>query len=244
MRVLRLDGTPISDAALATTPGGKLAELYVSRTVVGDQGLAILDSVPHLAALGLGHTQIGDATFDRIAKLGELHTLVLSDVHAPPKTFTKLASLHVLERLYLDQTRAGDVTLAVLVPAHETLRVLHLEASEVSEDGLAALRAFTELDELTIGDTRMRAGIADLSAWPRLRTLSLVGLELSDKAVPQLAARRSLVTLDLSATEVHDVSPLVALPHLRTLGVAQTRLSAAGVAATKRLAARGVEIVQ
>ena len=244
MRVVRLDGTPITDAALATTPGAKLAELYVSRTVVGDQGLAILDSVPHLAALGLGHTQIGGATFDRIAKLGELHTLVLSDVHVSPQTFAKLASLHVLERLYLDQTRAGDVTLAVLLPAHETLRVLHLEASEVSEDGLAALRAFTELDELTIGDTRMRAGIADLAAWPRLRTLSLVGLELSDKAVPQLAAHKSLVTLDLSATEVHDVSPLTALPHLRTLGVAQTRLSAAGVAATKRLAARGVEIVQ
>jgi len=244
MRILRLDGTPITDAALATAPGAALAELYVSRTMVGDRGLAILDGVPHLAALGLGHTQIGDATFDRIAKLGELHTLVLSDVRVEAQALAKLAALHGLERLYLDQTRAGDVTLAVLAPLHDALRVLHLEGSDVSEDGLAALRAFTELDELTIGDTRMHAGVADLAAWPRLRTLSLVGLDLTDKAMPQLAARPSLVVLDLSATEVRDPSPLTALPHLRTLGVAQTKLSAAGAAAVKRLAARGVEIVR
>jgi len=244
MRILRLDGAPITDAALVGPPGAALAELYVSRTAVGDRGLAILDGVPHLAALGVGHTQIGDATLDRIARLGELHTLVLSDVRAPAEAFARLAGLRRLERLYLDQTHAGDITLAALAPLHDTLRVLHLEGSDVSEDGLAALDAFTELDELTIGDTRVHAGIADLSAWPRLRTLSLVGLDLTDKAVPQLAARPSLVVLDLSATEVRDPSPLAALPHLRTLGVAQTKLSAAGAAAVKRLAARGVEIVR
>jgi len=114
----------------------------------------------------------------------------------------------------------------------------------VSEDGLDALHAFGELEELTIGDTRMDAGIADLSAWPRLRTLSLVGLELTDRVLPSLAALPSIAVLDLSATEIRDPSPLAALPHLRTLGVAQTRLSPAGVAAIKRLAARGVEVVR
>lgn len=244
MRIVRLDGTPITDAALAGAPGPELSELYVSRTVVGDRGLAMLDGVPHLAALGVGHTQIGDTTLERIGKLGELHTLVLSDVRVPPEALARLAGLRLLERLYLDQTHTNDLTLAVLAPLHATLRVLHLEGSDVSEDGLAALRAFTELDELTIGDTRLHAGIADLSAWPRLRTLSLVGLDLTDKALPLVAARRSLVVLDLSATEVRDPSALAALPYLRTLGVAQTRLSAAGAAAVKRLAARGVEIVR
>jgi hypothetical protein len=244
MRIVRLDGTPITDAALAGAPSPELSELYVSRTVVGDRGLAMLGGVPHLAALGVGHTQIGEATFERIGKLGELHTLVLSDIRVPPEALTRLAGLRLLERLYLDQTHASDLTLAVLAPLHETLRVLHLEGSDVSEEGLAALRAFTELDELTIGDTRLHAGIADLSAWPRLRTLSLVGLDLTDKALPLVAARRSLVVLDLSATEVRDPSALAALPYLRTLGVAQTRLSAAGTAAVKRLAARGVEVVR
>jgi hypothetical protein len=244
MRIVRLDGTPISDAALAGAPGPALVELYVSFTAVGDPGLAFVDRAPHLTALGLGHTRIGDAAIERIAGLAGLHTLVLSSVGASPEAFEKLGSLRALERLYLDQTHAGDAALAALAPAHATLRVLHLGGSDVSDAGLPALRAFTELDELTIGDSRMHAGIADLSAWPRLRTLSLVGLDLDDKAVPLLAARPSLAVLDLSATEVRDPSPLAALPHLRTLGVAQTRLSATGVAAIKRLAARGVEIVR
>jgi hypothetical protein len=244
MRVVRLDGTPISDVALAGPASPTLAELYVSHTVIGDGGLAILDGTPHLVALGVGHTQIGDAALDRITTLGELHTLVLSAVHVTPEALIKLSALHALERLYLDQTRAGDITLAALAPARETLRVLHLAGSDVSEDGLAALRALTELSELTLGDTRMNAGIAELSAWPHLRTLSLVGLDLTDKVLPRLAEQASLVVLDLSATEVRDPSPLAALPQLRLLGVAQTRLSAAGVAAVKRLAARGVEVVR
>jgi len=244
MRIVRLDSTPISDAALAGRPGPKLVELYASRTAITDRGLAILEGAPHLVALGLGHTQIGDAGLERIAQLGELRTLVLSSVGAQPEAFGKLAALRELERLYLDQTHVGDIALALLAPAHATLRVLHLAGSDVSDDGLAALQAFSELTELTVGDSRMHGGIADLSAWPRLRTLSLVGLDLTDKAMPLLAARPSLVVLDLSATEIRDPSPLAGLPRLRTLGVAQTKLSAAGAAAIKRFAAHGIEVVR
>jgi hypothetical protein len=244
MRIVRLDGAPISDAALAGKAGPRLVELFLSRTSVGDRGMTFLDGAPQLTALGLGHSNIGDGALDRMARLSGLRTLVLSNVHVQPAALARLAALHVLERLYLDQVHVNDEVLAALAPVRNTLRVLHLAGSDVSEDGLAALRAFGELEELTIGDTRMHAGIADLSAWPRLRTLSLVGLELTDRVLPSLAAQPSLAILDLSATDIRDPSPLAALPHLRTLGVAQTRLSPAGVAAIKRLVARGVEVVR
>jgi Leucine-rich repeat (LRR) protein len=244
MRILRLDSTPISDAALAGLPGPELAELYLSRTAIGDRGSVLLEHTHDLVALGLGHTRIGAAALERIGQLEQLHTLVLSGVTAPPEAFAGLANLSRLERLYLDLTHIGDLTIVRLAPAHATLRVLHLAGTDVSESGLAALQVLTELTELTIGDTRMHGGIADLEAWPRLRTLSLVGLDLTDKALPLLAARPSLVTLDLSATEVRDPAPLAALPRLRTLGVAQTKLSPAGVAAVKRLALHGVAIVR
>ncbi|HEY0992262.1 MAG TPA: hypothetical protein VGD80_34660, partial [Kofleriaceae bacterium] len=244
MRIARLDGTPISDAALAGRAGGKLVELYLSRTSIGDRGLAFLDGAPQLTALGLGHSNVGDGGVERIARLAALRTLVLSNVHVQPEALAKLGALRAVERLYLGQVHVTDEVLTALAPLRDTLRVLHLAGSDVSEDGLPALRAFGELEELTVGDTRMHAGIADLSAWPRLRTLSLVGLELTDKVLPMLAAHGSLVALDLSATEIRDPSQLAALPRLRTLGVAQTRLSAAGVAAVKRLMARGVEVVR
>lgn len=244
LRILRLDATPIGDAALAGPPGPRLTELYVSHTRLGDAGLAVLDQLPHLVALGVGRTQIGDATLARIARLPELHTLVLSRVAASPDALAQVGALHRLQRLYLDLTHADDSVVAALAPAAATLRVLHLEGSDVSDTGIAGLRALGALEELTAGDTRMHGAIADLSAWPRLHTLSLTGLDVTDAALTGLAARRSLITLDLSATEIRDPSPLAALPRLRILGLAQTHLSAAGNAALKQLAARGVEIVR
>ena len=244
LRVLRLDATPISDAALTGPPGPRLTELYVSHTGLGDAGLAVLDQLPHLVALGVGWTRIGDATLARIARLGELHTLVLSRIAAAPDALARIGALHHLERVYLDLTHADDSVVAALAPAADTLRVLHLAGTEVSDAGLAGLRALGALVELTAGDTRMHGAIAEVAAWPQLRTLSLTGLELGDAALPGIAAQPSLVTLDLSATEIRDPSPLAALPRLRSLGVAQTRLSAAGNAALKRLAARGVEVVR
>jgi hypothetical protein len=243
MRILVLDSTPIGDAAFAGPAGPKLVELYASLTEIGDAATALLDRVPQLTALGLGRVEISDAALERIARLTALGTLRLSGVKVSPGALARLAALHRLDRLYLDDTRADDDVLAALAPACTTLRVLWLSGTDVSEDGLAALRAFGDLRELTIGDTRMRGGISDLSAWPRLHTLSLVGLDLGDAELPSLAAQPSLVALDLSATEIRDPSPLAALPRLRQLGVAQTRLSPSGTAALRRLVARGVEVL-
>jgi len=203
----------------------------------------VLDRLPHLVALGAGRLPIGDAALARIARLDELHTLVLSKVPAAPDPLARLGALRRLERLYLDQTHADDRVLAAL-GCPDTLRVLHLEGSEVSDAGIPALHALGELEELTIGDTRMHGAIADLSAW------AAAAHAVADRPRPhrpgaaRARARPSLVALDLSATEIRDPSPLAALPRLRTLGVAQTHLSPAGAAVVKRLAARGVEVVR
>lgn len=243
MRILRLDRTAITDAALRVTPSPALVELYVSKTRISDIGLVVLDQLPKLEALGLGDLMVGDVTIARITKMSAMRALVLSLATASNSGLATLGTLRELERLYLDNTHADDVTLVGLAPLRE-LRALHLAGSHVSEDGLPVLHGFTQLDELTIGDTRMRGGIADLSAWPHLRTLTLTGLELDDAAIATVAQRSTLVTLDLSATEVKDISPLVGLPHLRTIGLVGTKLDPAGTASMKRLAARGVEIVQ
>jgi hypothetical protein len=65
-----------------------------------------------------------------------------------------------------------------------------------------------------------------------------------DDEVAKIARRRSLVTLDLSATEVKDPSLLAMLPNLRTLGLAATRLSPAGEQSVKKLRARGVDVIR
>jgi Leucine-rich repeat (LRR) protein len=242
MRVLRLDGTPITDKAMAK-PGPALVELYVSKTRVTDAGLGILDALPKLQALGLGDLGVGDVTLARIAKLTGLHTLVLSKAGAGVRSLAVIGTLASLDRLYLDDTRTEDDTIAALAGLRE-LRVLHLAGTSVSDASLPTLRSFRHLDELTVGDTRLTKAIANLDAWPQLRTLSLFGLEIRDPELGLVLRRRSLVTLDLSATDVTDPAPLIALPNLRTLGLSNTMLSPAGTQAIKAIAARGIEVVR
>jgi hypothetical protein len=243
MRVLRLDRTAISDAALKVTPSPLLVELYLSHTAVTDRGLEVLAATPKLEALGLGETQVGDGTIARAARLSELRTLVLSQLRSSREILVELGALHQLERLYLDASRADDTTVAALGKLRE-LRVLHLANTDVSEAALPVLRGFTQLEELTIGDTRMRGAIANLDAWPHLRTLSISGLELGDDALPVLARRSSLVTLDLTATDIRDPAALAKLPRLRTLGLVGVRLSPQGLASAKALGTRGVDVIR
>jgi hypothetical protein len=220
-----------------------LAELYASRTRLTDAGTALLDAAPKLIGLGLGETAVGDATLARIAKLSRLRTLVLSKVRASRSALDRLGALTALERLYIEETTADDATIAGLARLRD-LRVLHVAGTELSDRALATLHRFARLEELTIGHTMIGAAVADLDAWPRMHVLSLTALELDDEAVARIAQRRSLSTLDLSATEVSDPTPLAALPDLRALGLAHTRLTSSGEATVRALTARGVEVAR
>ena len=250
MRVLRLDGTKITDAVMqgsrpgpAIVPSQRLIELYVSKTKVTDAGLAILDATPKLEALGLGDLGVTDVTLARIVKLRALHTLVLSKAGASPRSLASLGVLTDLGRLYLDDTRADDDTLAAYTRLAE-LRALHLAGTQISDASLPILRSFRGLDELTIGDTRLTKAVADLEAWPQLRTLSMFGLQVRDSELPSIVRRSSLVTLDLSATDITDPSPLISMPKLRLLGLSNTLLSPAGQSAVGSFATRGIEVVR
>ena len=244
LRILRLDHTKVTDAGLAVSPPDSLVELYLTKTAVTDRGLAILDQLPQLQGLGLGETAVAGPTIERIARLAHLQTLVLTHVRPPDAAvFAQLGVLHELGRLYLDDARVGDAEVAAFTDLLG-LRVLHLSGTDVSDEAIATLHRFVLLEELTIGDTRVRDGIADLTAWPHLRTLSLLGLGIGDPGLAALARRPSLTALDLSSTTITDPAALVALPRLRTLGLVADKLSAAGFASAKQLAARGVEIVR
>jgi len=242
LRILRLDKTSVSDAGLAS-PSVTLVELYLSSTKVTDAGLAILDGTPKLEALGLGHTAASDATIARIAKLSALRTLVLSGTRADQAVLVELGKLKELERLYLDESRA-DASLVMALHGRP-LRVLHIAATNVTDEAASSLGSLSQLEELTIGDTRLTPQVAaNLTAWPRLRTLSLLGLEITDAQLPAIAKARRLERLDLSATDVTDPTPLAALPNLRELGLSSTKLSTAGKTAANALAKRGVLVVR
>jgi hypothetical protein len=72
----------------------------------------------------------------------------------------------------------------------------------------------------------------------------MFGLQVRDSELPSIVRRSSLVTLDLSATDITDPSPLIAMPKLRLLGLSNTLLSPAGQSAVGSFATRGIEVVR
>jgi hypothetical protein len=237
LRVLRLDATDIDDAALAAPGLPALRELYLSRTRITDAGLALLDALPELTSLGLGgDATLGAPTVARIAKLRHLRTLVIDQVGGD---LHPLSALHELERLYVEQTSADDALVAALP---DQLRVLHLAGTRVTDAALPSLRAMHGLEELTLGATAIDVGLGDLAPWPRMHVLSLFGLPLDDGDVIALARAPSLAVLDLSGTDVRELAPLEAMPHLAVLGLVETTLAPSGDVIVKRLTARGVDV--
>nr|HEX4318315.1 hypothetical protein [Kofleriaceae bacterium] len=241
LRAARFDDTRLTDAALAGGLHRELTELYLARTRVTDAGLAVLDDAPDLVALGLAELPITDATLQHVAHHAALRTLVLDGTRGSQHGLgDMLRQLHKLERLYVENTACDDDALALLAAPH--LHVLHVANTSISDASLSALQRLIELEELTLGDTRLQT--VEVLTWPHLRTLALVGLGLHDDALAMLAASASLAELDLSYTEVHDPTALLSLPNLRTLGLVGTHLAAAGEAAAHQLAARGVDVVR
>jgi hypothetical protein len=229
LRRLRLDGTAISDAGMRAAPAG-LRELYASRTTLSDVGVAKLGPLRELAALGLADTAIGDPSAIRIAALPVLRTLVIDGVRWTRSGFAALGALTGLERLFMERTALDDEAFAALGDLRE-LRALHVHDTDLTDAGLAVARAFTQLEELTLGDCPLTQPVDALAAWPRLRSLSLYGLPVSDGALPKLTSHRWLQVLNLGATEVTDVTALAALAQLRSLGLTETRVTARGIAA-------------
>lgn len=243
LEVLRLDATAVSDAALLGVVSPVLGELYLSKTAVTDAGLVVLDRAPALVALGLGETAVGDPTLARVARLTQLRRLVLTKVDAGAHALAGLAALGDLHALYLESTRTDDAVLAALASLTR-LRALHVASTSLTDAALPTLRGFTRLEELTLGATGISSALVATLPWPQLTALSVSGLGIDDAALARLTQLRALVTLDLSATDVHDLAPLLSLRDLRTLGIVGLTLARGGPATLAALRRRGVEVVR
>ena len=83
----------------------------------------------------------------------------------------------ILESLELDRAAITDKALASLAKAPKLKSLFLLDCKEITDKGLAGLRAVKNLEELTIAsDAITDTGIVSLRDLPRLRILDLVGV--------------------------------------------------------------------
>lgn len=161
-------GTQAARAALAVAQATSLRAFRPGE--IDDAGLASLGAQPRLEALDLWYTRVtGEGlaavrSFTTLRHLNAGNNRSLGDEAAP-----HIAELAELRTLTLEQTALGDVGLAVLAQRLPALEVLILNATPVTDEGLAALRGHPALRRLALGWTKITdAGLAHLRAIPTL----------------------------------------------------------------------------
>ena len=120
----------------------------------------------------------------------------------------------------------------------ETVRLVRLSKPSVTDDSLAHLKLFTEIDYLAVVCPQVTdAGLSNISGLANLDTLFISNTQISDEGLAILKDLVKLQRLYLAGTNITDAG-LVHLPHLanlRTLSLAETRITDAGLQHLKSL---------
>ncbi len=152
---LSLEGTGIGDPAMQFLPGlSHLEWLNLYRTDVGDASLVILKKLPALRFLPIGRTRVTDAGLEPIGQMRQLKYLGLRGTRIDGSGLVKLQHLAQLEGLHLGETAVTDETLEPLV-ALVSLRRLWLHDTRISDAAIPHLARMSGLRELHLARTRM-----------------------------------------------------------------------------------------
>lgn len=188
---------------LAALPGLETLNLGTaysgSTSGVRDKNLAEVARVPRLQHLALHRSRgITDAGLEHLAPLRELRSLNLHKCRG--LTGRRLRGLPALEELIMSQCAVEDRGIRRI--SHlMSLDRLDLSHCDMGGDSLRHLAALPCLEVLLL---RFCGGIEDrhlehLEALPRLRSLDLSGVALSDSALPILGRMDRLTQLYVSA---------------------------------------------
>ena len=132
-----------------------------------------------------------------------------------------------------------DITMPPLLAAVDdlkSLKVLHLDCSQLTDGELAQLEGLPELQELDLYETQVDdAGLGLLKRFPSLQKLNLGEASVTNAGLAHLECLRKLQDLDLSQTLVDDagLSQLKRLTTLQTLILDGTSVTEAGLAQFK-----------
>ena len=217
-----LVGSTVTNAGLA-----HLSQLHELRSLAlfrckSITSLQPISSLANLRDLGLGFCSINDVGLQHTCRLTQLQTLYLHEnpitdaCLAHPKPLKTLSDLWIgrcrlrgpglvhiaslpLRKLFLGgNTEIGDSSLALLKPLSETLLVLGLCSTKVTDVGLPLLSGMHKLHALAIWGC---AGIKSLAAFDEgFHVMTMVGIDErpSDAVAKEISRLGSLRPISLS----------------------------------------------
>ncbi len=226
LRYLDLSATKIDDAGLVHV--GRLThlrELNLHDTHLFGVGLSHLEPLANLRVVNLARAELDEAAFASLGMLVNLRELTLNEIVWNGRGLRFLRGLIHLRRLMLAHWTTAERGLEE-IPAFPNLHSLDLQASNVT-DGMvesivraSSLRCLfldenpitdvgvARLSELPLHELTLRrtaitdAGVASLSANPKLRQLDLRETKITGACVPSLLKLRRLAFLGLDETQI------------------------------------------
>ncbi|MGH7140696.1 MAG: leucine-rich repeat domain-containing protein [Pirellulales bacterium] len=178
-----------------------LRYLGLSETHITDSGIPHLTALRWLSGLDLSGTRVSGATFAQLPP--SLTNLRLARSAVTDESLKHLAKLPWLDALHFTDTRIGDAGVANLAGAIR-LQSLDVSGTQVTDAALASIaRNHPSVQRIELRRTRITAaGLAHLTASPKLYALVLRDCTIGDEAIEALIRCRSLRTLDLIGTRV------------------------------------------
>jgi hypothetical protein len=206
---INLQWTDTGDAAIAALAGKPSLSRVLAGVRLTDAGAARLRDFPALAAPGardafLAVSSARALTDEALAAIGSLDGVLALDLHmsafgSPHYTAGGVAHLRrmgSLRELNFHGALATDDVLAEIA-AIPRLRWLHCQDPVSGDEGFVALAHCTTLESIASRVCRRVTdrGFAAIARLPRLRSLALGGLRISDAAMAHLADAPALEDL-------------------------------------------------
>lgn len=172
-----------------------LCELRLRRSLVTDDGLAVVTTLPNLRRISLGRATT-DAGMPFLDDCPALQFLDLTSTQITGAGLRSACHLHALAHLNLERTRILDDDLSHL-KAYPELVCLDLSATSITDSGLPHLKELPKLSSLVLAGTAITdAGLTHLTDLPQLRWLFLTGTKVTPAGLDNFHRRRPGVWTD------------------------------------------------
>jgi hypothetical protein len=174
----------------------------------------------------LDGSKVTDKGMELLLNCTNVRSLHLQKTGITDETLKKLPAFKKLDYLSLEQTKVTADGLNAITGL--PIKHLAMEGCELSEDCFKAFAKMSALEELWLGEAKMKADwLKHIATLPKLNELNLRNADCDDAAAKHLTSLASLEDLTLNNTKLGDEGfmQLLKLPKLKQLYVDGTMVT-------------------
>lgn len=209
MRNVRLPNS-VDDSGLAQLQSLRsLVALGLQYCRVGAEGIKHIEGLKEIKELNLyGAAGVDDSAIDSLAKLPKLEKLRLRETAVRGEAASGFAKMQALRDLDLSESPVQNAVMEHLASLPR-LTNLNLWNTQINAQGLAVLKGKTTLKQLNLqnlGDSIDDDFLDTIATLPNLEVLVLQGTGVTDEGMPKLYGLKKLKQLAIQSTYVLEKS--------------------------------------